>query len=70
MVTFCVRGVLSPLLANILLDDLNKELERRGHRFSRYADDFIILVKSRRAGERVMANICRFLVVFNGIVRI
>lgn len=54
-------GPLSPLLANILLDDLDKELERRGHRFSRYADDFIILVKSRRAGERVMANICRFL---------
>ena len=54
-------GPLSPLLANILLDDLDKELERRGHRFSRYADDFIILVKSRQAGERVMASICRFL---------
>ncbi|MFC1524318.1 group II intron reverse transcriptase/maturase [Thermodesulfobacteriota bacterium] len=54
-------GPLSPLLANILLDDLDKELEKRGHRFARYADDFIILVKSRRAGERVMANICRYL---------
>ncbi|MCG2750295.1 MAG: group II intron reverse transcriptase/maturase [Desulfobacteraceae bacterium] len=54
-------GPLSPLLANILLDDLDKELEKRGHRFARYADDFVILVKSRRAGERVMANITRFL---------
>ena len=54
-------GPLSPLLANILLDDLDKELERRGHRFVRYADDFIILVKSQRAGERVMACVQRFL---------
>jgi len=54
-------GPLSPLLANILLDDLDKELERRGHCFSRYADDFVILVKSRRAGERVMASISHFL---------
>ncbi|MBT8763178.1 group II intron reverse transcriptase/maturase [Desulfohalobiaceae bacterium Ax17] len=54
-------GPLSPLLANILLDDLDKELEQRGHRFSRYADDLIILVKSLRAGERVMTSICRFL---------
>jgi RNA-directed DNA polymerase len=54
-------GPLSPLLANILLDDLDKELERRGHRFARYADDFVVLVKSRRAGERVMASISRFL---------
>ena len=54
-------GPLSPLLANILLDDLDKELEARGHRFARYADDFIILVKSQRAGERVMKSICRFL---------
>lgn len=54
-------GPLSPLLANILLDDLDKELERRGHRFARYADDFVILVKTRRAGERVMASICHFL---------
>lgn len=54
-------GPLSPLLSNILLDDLDKELERRGHRFARYADDAIILVKSKRAGERVMASIRRFL---------
>lgn len=54
-------GPLSPLLANIVLDDLDKELEKRGHRFARYADDFVILVKSRRAGERVMASVTRFL---------
>lgn len=54
-------GPLSPLLANILLDDLDKELERRGHKFVRYADDFVILVKSRRAGERVMASVRNFL---------
>ena len=54
-------GPLSPLLANILLDDLDKELERRGHRFVRYADDLLILVKSPRAGQRVMASITRFL---------
>ena len=46
-------GPLSPLLANILLDDLDRELERRGHRFARYADDLLILVRSQRAGERV-----------------
>jgi len=54
-------GPLSPLLSNILLDDLDKELEKRGHRFARYCDDLIILVKSKRAGERVMAGISRFL---------
>jgi RNA-directed DNA polymerase len=54
-------GPLSPILPNILLDDLDKELEARGHRFARYADDFIILVKSQRAGERVMRSITRFL---------
>ena len=54
-------GPLSPLLANIILDDLDKELEHRGHRFARYADDFIILVKSQRAGERVMRSVQRFL---------
>ncbi|EWH08025.1 hypothetical protein DS2_19470, partial [Catenovulum agarivorans DS-2] len=43
-------GPLSPLLSNIMLDDLDKELEQRGHQFARYADDFIILVKSKRAG--------------------
>jgi len=54
-------GPLSPLLANILLDDLDKELERRGHHFARYADDLMILVRSPRAGERVKASITRFL---------
>lgn len=54
-------GPLSPLLANILLDDLDKELEKRGHRFARYADDFVILVKSARAGDRVKASITGFL---------
>ena len=54
-------GPLSPLLANILLDDVDKELEKRGHRFSRYADDLIILVKSLRAGQRVMNSTRRFL---------
>jgi len=54
-------GPLSPMLSNILLDDLDKELEKRGHRFARYADDLIILVKSERAASRVMASISRFL---------
>ena len=54
-------GPLSPLLANILLDELDKELERRGHKFVRYADDFIILVRTQAAGERVFASIRKFL---------
>jgi RNA-directed DNA polymerase len=54
-------GPLSPLLSNILLHDLDCELEKRGHKFVRYADDFTILVKSPRAGERVMKSITRFL---------
>lgn len=54
-------GPLSPLLSNILLDDLDKELERRGHAFCRYADDCNIYVRSLRAGERVLASITRFL---------
>jgi RNA-directed DNA polymerase len=54
-------GPLSPLLANILLDDLDKELEKRGHKFVRYADDFIILVKSKSAGERVMRSVQKYL---------
>jgi len=54
-------GPLSPLLANLLLDDLDKELERRGHRFCRYADDCNIYVRSKRAGERVMHSITGFL---------
>jgi RNA-directed DNA polymerase len=54
-------GPLSPLLANLLLDDLDKELERRGHRFCRYADDCNIYVQSQEAGARVMASVTRFL---------
>ncbi|WP_017444812.1 group II intron reverse transcriptase/maturase [Gayadomonas joobiniege] len=54
-------GPLSPLLSNMMLDDLDKELEQRGHKFARYADDFIILVKSKRAGERVLASVTQFL---------
>jgi len=54
-------GPLSPLLSNILLDDLDKELERRGHRFVRYADDCNVYVRSKAAGERVMASVERFL---------
>ncbi len=54
-------GPLSPLLANIMLDPLDKELEKRGHKFARYADDFTILVKSQRAGERVLKSISRYL---------
>ena len=54
-------GPLSPLLANLLLDDLDKELERRGHCFCRYADDCNIYVRTRAAGQRVMASITAFL---------
>jgi RNA-directed DNA polymerase len=54
-------GPLSPLLSNVLLDELDKELERRGHRFVRYADDCNIYVRSRRAGERVLDTLERFL---------
>src|ERR1700722_1688696 len=54
-------GPLSPLLSNVMLDVLDKELEKRGHRFVRYADDCNIYVRSRRAGERVMAGIEEFL---------
>ena len=54
-------GPLSPLLANILLDDMDKALERRGHRFCRYADDLQVYVRSQRAGERVMASLSDFL---------
>lgn len=54
-------GPLSPLLANVLLDDLDQELGRRGHRFVRYADDCNVYVRSFRAGERVMAGLRRFL---------
>jgi len=54
-------GPLSPLLSNILLDDFDKELERRGHLFVRYADDCNVYVASKRAGERVMAGLTRYL---------
>ena len=54
-------GPLSPLLANVLLHQLDCELERRGHRFARYADDLVILVKTQRAGERVMRSITGYL---------
>ena len=54
-------GPLSPLLANILLNELDKELERRGHPFVRYADDGLIFCKSRRAAERVMESITKFI---------
>ena len=60
-ICLCVRGALSPLLANILLDDLDRELERRGHRFARYADDVLVLVKTPRAGERVKASLTGYL---------
>jgi RNA-directed DNA polymerase len=53
-------GPLSPLLANITLDPLDKELERRGHRFARYADDFLVMVRSAKAARRVMASLTRF----------
>src|SRR6516165_10854773 len=55
-------GPLSPLLSNLVLDELDKELTRRGHRFCRYADDCNIYVRSRRAGERVMASVSQFLI--------
>lgn len=54
-------GPLSPLLSNIMLDELDKELEKRGHRFCRYADDCNIYVKSKRAGERVMQSVSEYL---------
>src|SRR4051794_15609723 len=52
-------GPLSPLLANVLLDEVDRELERRGHRFARYADDCNVYVRSQKAGERVMALLKR-----------
>ncbi|MCB1231266.1 MAG: reverse transcriptase [Verrucomicrobiae bacterium] len=54
-------GPLSPLLANLLLDDLDQELEKRGHRFARYADDFVILCRSPRAAHRVMESVTCYL---------
>ena len=58
----CPQGSpLSPMLANIVLDELDQELERRGHRFCRWADDFIILTRSERSAYRAMENLTRFL---------
>ncbi len=58
----CPQGSpMSPILSNIVLNELDQELERRGHRYGRWADDFIILVKSERAGTRVMESITRYL---------
>lgn len=54
-------GPLSPLLSNILLDELDKELERRGHSFCRYADDANVYVRTERSGERVMSSLTKFL---------
>jgi RNA-directed DNA polymerase len=54
-------GPLSPLLSNLVLDDLDRELERRGLHFCRYADDCNIYGRSQRGGERVMASVSRFL---------
>lgn len=54
-------GPLSPLLANVYLNQLDRELERRGHKFIRYADDFVIYVKSQRAGERVMESVTKYI---------
>jgi hypothetical protein len=60
-VCFCVRGVLSPLLSNILLTALDRELERRGHAFCRYADDCNIYVGSERAGTGLLQSLTTFL---------
>lgn len=54
-------GPLSPLLSNIMLNELDKELERRGHKFVRYADDIVILCKNKRGAERVMRSVIRFI---------
>src|SRR5262249_12720305 len=56
-------GPLSPLLSNLVLDELDREWERRGHRFVRYADDCNIYVRSERAGQRVMEGITRFITI-------
>ena len=54
-------GPLSPLLSNVMLNELDKELEKRGHRFVRYADDCMILCKSRKSAERTMLSITKFI---------
>ena len=53
--------MISPLLSNLVLDELDRELERRGHRFVRFADDCNIYVRSERAGQRVMESVTRFI---------
>jgi hypothetical protein len=60
-VRFCVRGVLSPLLSNIMLTDLDRELERRGHAFARYADDCNVSLGSRTAAEHAFETTKRYL---------
>ena len=60
-ITNCVRGVVSPLLSNIVLDELDKELKKRGHSFVRYADDISVYVKSETASKRVMTGIMGFI---------
>src|SRR5271165_4923333 len=57
-VIHCVGGVLSPILSNIMLDDLDRELWQRGHRFVRYADDLRVFVRSERAAQRVFESVC------------
>ena len=54
-------GSLSPLLSNIMLNELDKELHERDHKFVRYANDFVILCKSKRAGERIMNSVIEFI---------
>ena len=54
-------GPLSPLLSNVVLDELDRELDRRGHRFVRYADDAKVYVRSKRAGQRVMTSLTKFI---------
>ncbi|MEX2336726.1 MAG: reverse transcriptase domain-containing protein [Fulvivirga sp.] len=54
-------GVISPLLSNIMLNELDRELERRGHKFVRYADDMVILCKSKRSAQRTLKNIVPFI---------
>src|SRR5690606_40161280 len=54
-------GPLSPILSNIMLNELDKELEKRGHRFTRYADDMLIFCKSKRSAQRTLENIIPFI---------
>ena len=61
-------GPISPLLANIMLDDLDKELERRGLKFARYADDFLIFVRSRSAAQRVLRTVTRYIEVHLALI--